>query len=107
MGACDTLVLASHHEGTPNVVLEALASGRRVVATRVGGVPDLITSATLGELVPPRDPDALAAALARAARTPYDPAEVARLGARGGWAESAAKLHTVLTDATIEHGRRR
>jgi glycosyltransferase involved in cell wall biosynthesis len=105
MGACDVLVLASHHEGTPNVVLEALASGRRVVATAVGGVPDLITSATLGALVPPRDPAALADALGAAAHTPYDPAEVARLGARGGWAESAAKLHQVLVDATLDRGR--
>jgi glycosyltransferase involved in cell wall biosynthesis len=104
MAACDALVLASHHEGTPNVVLEALASGRRVVATRVGGVPDLITSATLGELVPPRDPPALAAALERAAHAAYDPAEVARLGARGGWAESAARLHAVLSDATLDRG---
>lgn len=96
MAACDVLVLASHAEGTPNVVLEALASGRRVVATAVGGVPDLITSPTLGELVPPRDPDALAAALARALATPYDPQAVATLGARGGWAASAAKLRDVL-----------
>ena len=96
MAACDVLVLASHVEGTPNVVLEALASGRRVVATAVGGVPDLITSPLLGELVPPRDPDALAAALSRALATPYDPTEVAALGARGGWAASAAKLRDVL-----------
>ena len=96
MAAADVLVLASHAEGTPNVVLEALASGRRVVATAVGGIPDLVTSAELGELVPPRDPDALAAALERALHTSYDPAIVARLGARGGWAASAAKLHAVL-----------
>ena len=96
MAAADVLVLASHVEGTPNVVLEALASGRRVVATAVGGVPDLITSPELGELVTPRDPDALAAALTRALATPYDPAIVARLGARGGWAASAARLHAVL-----------
>ena len=60
MAAADILVLPSHFEGTPNVVLEALASGRRVVATAVGGVPDLITSDTLGSLVPAGDPDALA-----------------------------------------------
>ncbi len=96
MAAADVLVLASHAEGTPNVVLEALASGRRVVATAVGGIPDLVTSPELGELVTPRDPDALAAALERALATPYDPAVVARLGARGGWAASAAKLHEVL-----------
>ena len=99
MAACDVLVLPSHVEGTPNVVLEALASGRRIVASAVGGIPDLITSPVLGTLVPARDPDALAAALATALRTAYDPAEVSRLGARGGWAASAAALHRVLVEA--------
>jgi teichuronic acid biosynthesis glycosyltransferase TuaC len=99
MAACDVLTLPSHNEGTPNVVLEALASGRRVVATSVGGIPDLITGPTLGTLVPAKDPDALADALAVALRTPYDPADVARLGARGGWAASATALHAVLADA--------
>ncbi len=101
MAAADILVLPSHSEGTPNVVLEALASGRRVVATSVGGVPDLITHDTLGELVPPRDPDALAAAIVRALRRPYDAHEVARLGARGGWSASAAALHAVLKEAAM------
>jgi glycosyltransferase involved in cell wall biosynthesis len=99
MAAADIVVLPSHVEGTPNVVLEALASGRRVVASAVGGVPDLITSPILGTLVPPKDPEALADALVQALRTPYDPAEVARLGARGGWAASAAALHDVLRAA--------
>jgi len=99
MAACDVLVLPSHAEGTPNVILEALACGRRVVATAVGGIPDLITRPELGELVPPRDPAALAAALARALEAPYDPAELARLGARGGWEASAAALHEVLAEA--------
>jgi glycosyltransferase involved in cell wall biosynthesis len=99
MAAADVLVLPSRSEGTPNVVLEALASGRRVVATAVGGVPDLITSPELGTLVPPRAPDALADALVTALRRPYDADEVARLGARGGWAASAAALHTVLKEA--------
>jgi glycosyltransferase involved in cell wall biosynthesis len=99
LGACDVLALPSHTEGTPNVVIEALAAGRRVVATRVGGVPDLITSPVLGTLVPPRDRDALADALVLALRASYDPDEVARLGARGGWAASAAALHAVLAAA--------
>lgn len=99
MAACDLLVLPSHAEGTPNVVLEALASGRRVVATSVGGIPDLITRPELGELVPPRAPDALAAAIVRALPTPYAPATVAELGARGGWDASAAALYEVLVGA--------
>ena len=101
IAAADVLVLPSHNEGTPNVVLEALASGRRVVASAVGGIPDLITSPQLGALVPPRDPPALARALALALRTPYDPAEVAALGARGGWSASAAALHAVLSEAML------
>jgi glycosyltransferase involved in cell wall biosynthesis len=100
MAACDVLVLPSHSEGTPNVALEALASGRRIVATAVGGTPDLITSPVLGALVPPKHVEALADALVIALRTPYDPAEVARLGARGGWAASAKALHDVLVAAT-------
>lgn len=99
MAACNVLVLPSHVEGTPNVVLEALASGRRVVASRVGGVPDLVTSSELGTLVPPRDIAALAAAIRDALRGDYDPDHVARIGARGGWAASASALHAVLTQA--------
>lgn len=99
MAACDVLVLPSHAEGTPNVVLEALASGRRVVATAVGGVPDLITSDALGVLVPAQQPEAMAAALTQALRTGYAAEAVAEQGARGGWEASAAALHAVLTDA--------
>lgn len=99
MAACDALVLPSYNEGTPNVVLEAFACGRRTVATAVGGVPDLITRHELGSLVPPRDPAALAVALAHALRTPYDPEVVAKLGSRGGWEASAAALHAVLASA--------
>jgi teichuronic acid biosynthesis glycosyltransferase TuaC len=99
MAACDVLTLPSWAEGTPNVVLEALASGRRVVASSVGGIPDLITDAALGELVPARDVAALASALARASVVDYDAAAVAKLAARGGWAESAAQLAAVLAAA--------
>jgi teichuronic acid biosynthesis glycosyltransferase TuaC len=105
MAACDALVLASHHEGTPNVILEALACGRRVVATAVGGIPDLITDPVLGDLVPPGAAAALAAAMVRAAEQPYDPAAVAARGARGGWDASAEALHAVLREAVAEGAR--
>jgi glycosyltransferase involved in cell wall biosynthesis len=99
MAACDVLTLPSHHEGTPNVLLEALACGRRVVATHVGGIPDVVHRPELGSLVPVADVDALTAALDEALSTPYDADAVASLGARGGWAESAARLHAVLERA--------
>lgn len=102
IAACDVLTLPSWNEGTPNVILEALACGRRVVATCVGGIPDLIDSDLVGEMVPVRRPDALADALARAAARDYDPAEIAAAGARGDWPASAARLHEVLRAAVAE-----
>ena len=104
MGACDILTLPSHHEGTPNVLLEALACGRRVVATQIGGIPDVIHRAELGTLVPVKDVDALERALADAVATPYDAAAVAALGSRGGWDESAGRLLKTLERACAPTG---
>ncbi len=99
IAASDVLVLPSWNEGTPNAVLEAVASGRRVVATRVGGIPDVITSDTLGTLVPARDPVALSAALRRELSTPYDAAAVAAAADIPDWAHSARTLHESLLAA--------
>lgn len=63
--SASAVVLASQHEGMPNVLLEAMAYARPVIATPVGGIPDLIIDDVNGKLVPPRDPSALAAALDR------------------------------------------
>jgi glycosyltransferase involved in cell wall biosynthesis len=99
MGAADVHTLPSHHEGTPNVLLEALACGRRVVATRVGGIPDVVHSEALGALVPVGDAEALAAALGAAIAQPYDAAAVAAVGSRGGWDDSAGRLYDTLERA--------
>lgn len=74
------LVLPSLKEGLPNAVLEALSAGLPVVATRVGGVPELIRDGETGLLVEPGDVDALAEAMGRIERGP----EVAsRMGLQG------------------------
>jgi glycosyltransferase involved in cell wall biosynthesis len=105
MAAADLITLPSHAEGSPNVVLEALASGRRVVATQVGGVPDLIDAPALGELTPPRDPLRLAAALLRglSASGPGSPDGAAIAAAAAAkivsWEDSARVLHEVLQAA--------
>jgi len=59
LGAFNVFVLSSRTEGSPMVLLEALATGVPIVATRVGGVPDLLR-ADEGSLVPPECPDAIA-----------------------------------------------
>lgn len=72
MSALDVFCLPSRQEGCPNVVLEALASGRPVVASRVGGVPEILDDRS-GILVPPEDPAALAEGLAGALGRSWDP----------------------------------
>lgn len=106
LAAADVLVLPSWNEGTPNVVLEALASGRRVVATSVGGVPDVVSSDSAGVLVQPRDPEALAKATWRALSQPYDPASVVAALRNPDWNESAAMLHESLSRAVVEGVRK-
>jgi glycosyltransferase involved in cell wall biosynthesis len=75
----DVLALPSWTEGLPLVVLEAMARGRAVVATPVGGTAEAVVDGDTGILVPPRDPTSLAGALRRL----EDPALRERLGAAG------------------------
>jgi glycosyltransferase involved in cell wall biosynthesis len=99
LAACDVLALPSWNEGTPNVVLEALACGRRVVATSVGGIPDVVTSPELGTLVAPRDIEALARALSAAVATPYSAETIAKALPTPSWQGSARLLHGSLLAA--------
>jgi glycosyltransferase involved in cell wall biosynthesis len=61
--ALDVAVLPSYREAQGMVILEAMALSRPVVATNVGGIPEMIEDGVSGLLVPPHDPDALAAAI--------------------------------------------
>jgi glycosyltransferase involved in cell wall biosynthesis len=75
----DIFVLPSHAEGMSNALLEAMAMGLPVVATAVGGNPDVVRDGVTGLLVPPRQPRALAGALAELLA---DPAAATALGAQ-------------------------
>ena len=63
--AADVFVLPSHSEGSPNVLLEAMAANLPIVATAVGGVPEVVENNKSALLIPANDPDALATAIAR------------------------------------------
>jgi glycosyltransferase involved in cell wall biosynthesis len=80
LATADAFLHPSLSEGLPNVVLEAMACGLPVVVTDVGGVREAVRDGVEGLLVPPRDPQAAAAALVRLWR---DPALRGRLGAAG------------------------
>jgi len=64
----DVFVLPSHSEGSPNVLLEAMAARVPVVATRAGGIPEIVENEKSALLVPVSDPEALAAAIKRMLR---------------------------------------
>ena len=73
----DVVVLTSRNEGSPVALIEAMAAGRAVASTRVGGVPDVVTDGETGRLVPQDDPEAMAAAVSTLLAAP---GERARLG---------------------------
>jgi glycosyltransferase involved in cell wall biosynthesis len=70
LAACDTFTLASLYEGGPVALMEALALGLPVVATLVGGVPEIMSDGVEGMLVPPARPDLLADAITELVRDP-------------------------------------
>lgn len=84
----DVFVLPSHNEGMPMAILEAMASGLPIVATTVGGIPDLITDGANGLLTAPREPRDLAVSLERLCA---DPVLRSDYGSRN--AESSRDFH--------------
>lgn len=102
--AADLFVLPSEREGWPNVVTEALASGLRVVATRVGGIPQILgdrqtEDPSIGALVPSGDQEALTRTLREVLAVPGDRQHVRRFAERYGWTEPIAQLVRVFERA--------
>lgn len=99
LAAANLLVLPSWAEGTPNVVLEALASGRPVVATHVGGIPDVVRPDRTGLLVTPRDIPALATAIHTVLHRSWSEEEIVKT-APPDWEKSGEMLYQVLERAS-------
>jgi glycosyltransferase involved in cell wall biosynthesis len=86
LAACDVFCISSTYEGTPLSLFEAMAAGKAIVSTAVDGCREILREGLTGLLVPPRDPDALAAGLLRALQDPSLRARLAA-GARQASAE--------------------
>jgi glycosyltransferase involved in cell wall biosynthesis len=95
--AADVSCLSSCREGWPNVLMESLACGTPVVATRVGGVPEVITSAAYGLLVEPSVP-ALAKGMESALGNQWDREAIVRYARTRTWNEVAAEMESYFVE---------
>jgi glycosyltransferase involved in cell wall biosynthesis len=93
MAAAHLVTLPSYMEGYPNVVVEALACGRPVVATNVGGIPEILSD-EYGCLVPPRNPSRLAQAFASVLDKAWDANAISAHGSRS-WEAVVVELFAI------------
>ncbi|MBI1787510.1 MAG: glycosyltransferase [Acidobacteria bacterium] len=106
MSAADVFCLASNREGWPNVVHEASACGTPVVATDVGGVPDMVPSSDYGFVVPSNDAGALRDTLRTALKKDWDRAAISAWGCSRSWERVAGEVHAEFERIAGLHGRR-
>ncbi|HEU5310689.1 MAG TPA: glycosyltransferase, partial [Candidatus Eisenbacteria bacterium] len=98
LAAADLFCVSSYLEGMGTATLDPMAAGLAVVATRVGGIPEIVEEGVTGVLVEPRDPEALAGAILTLAG---DPVRRERMGA-----EARIKVRDFSADRTAERTRR-
>jgi glycosyltransferase involved in cell wall biosynthesis len=103
--AADVFCLASAKEGRPNVVLEALASGVPVVATRVWGTPELVEDGTHGILVDGTDDASLGAALSAALGRAWDRDAIGAYARQFRWDAAAERIERALRDLGNGRGK--
>ncbi len=99
LAGLDILVLPSLWEGLPNVVLEAMAAGLPVVATAVGGTPELVIHNQTGLLVPPQSPEALAQAISQLLDHPKLAAQMGQNGRQRAAAQFTIERMVQQTEA--------
>ena len=102
MSAADVVTLPSYKEGCPNVVIEGLASGRPIVATSVGGIPELVND-SCGRLIEPKDIPGLAQALTNVLSRSWDADAISAQQSRS-WQDVADQVYSIL-QLSIERRR--
>ena len=105
MSASDVFCLATRSEGWANVLLEAMACGRPVVTTRVGGNAEIVTDPSLGTLVPAGDDSAFAGALHAALEARWAPEVLVAHAARHSWDTAARDVIAELEGVAPAPGR--
>lgn len=99
MQAADLLSLTSANEGVPNVILEAFASGLPVVASKVGGIPEVHPGNDFGRLVSPIEPSHFAAAFAEILLSPPPTERMRNHALQFSWQRAANEYHELLCQA--------
>ena len=98
INACDLFVLPSVTEGSPTVLPEVMACGKPIVATNVGGIPDILRDGDVGYLVPPREVDDLAEAVLRALDQSWKEDEIRKQAIPFAWDSLASRIVRVYSE---------
>lgn len=102
MQAADVLCLPSQNEGVPNVILEAFACGLRVVASRVGGIPEVHPGDGFGKLTPAGDAAVLRAALSEVLAGSFDREAIHFHARQFSWERAASAYREILSRTVTE-----
>lgn len=87
----DIIVLPSINEGSPGVLLEAIGCGKAIIATKCGGIPELIKNDDIGLLVPPRSPELLAKAILKGLEKEWNRKKIKEYAKKYSWTEISKK----------------
>ena len=104
MSSADLLVVPSRNEGRPAVVMEALSCGLPGVGTKVGGIPEILVENSLGLLVEPENPKALADGILRAIDCNWNRKHLNKYAQQFTWETIAPQIYQVYLDLTKELG---